>query len=220
VAYHSQFGQDALVREEFFPGRSDGVFVDVGAGDGVVDSNTLHFEEEGWSGLLVEADPATFERLKAARRCPAENVACADHRGNLPFRVMPVQGWSGLSGFLRDLEAEELERLQESGEAYTIMVPCLPLQDLLDRHGLPEVDFLSLDVEGAELSVLQSVDWSRTVIRVITVESNRSDSALTRFLLGRGYCLWGLVGPDELYVLKGWWKEECAKPAAGKEAQG
>ncbi len=215
MAYYSQFGQDKAVREEFFPCLREGVFVDVGAGDGVVDSNTLHFEEEGWKGLLVEADPATFERLVAARRSPAENVACADYHGTLPFRVMPVQGWSGLTGFLRELEPDELERLRESGESHTIMVPCLPLQDLLDRHGIERVDFLSLDVEGAELSVLRSIDWERTVIRVITVEANRSDLTLTRFLLERGFCLWGLVGPDELYVLKSWWKSECVRAAAG-----
>jgi FkbM family methyltransferase len=204
MGFYSQFGQDSYLREQFFSGVTGGVFVDVGAGDGVTDSNTLHFEEEGWSGLLVEAHPDIFKKLVEARKSLAENVCCANFTGKKFFQLVPVQGWSGLDDFIRKFDEEEMERIEEAGPIGAMPLPCFPLRDLLEKHGIREVDYLSVDVEGAELSVLESVDWESVEIRVITVEINRTDGAIGDFLTSHGYRLWSNIGPDEVYVLRRW----------------
>ncbi len=204
MGFYSQFGQDSYVHEQFFPGVTDGVFVDVGAGDGATDSNTLHFEEEGWSGLLVEAHPDIFKKLIETRKVAAENVCCANFTGKKFFQLVPVQGWSGLDDFIRKFDEDEMDRIDAAGPIGAMPLPCFPLRDLLEKHGIRVVDYLSLDVEGAELSVLESVDWDRVEIRVITVEINRKDDAISSLLLGCGYRRWSTIGPDEVYVLQSW----------------
>jgi FkbM family methyltransferase len=201
---YSQFGQDAAVIE-LFPAGHKGVYVDVGAADGMYLSNTLALEQVGWTGLCVEADPAEFDKLTITRpHALRVNMACANHRGSAAFQRVPVEGWSGLSDYPHQLNAAAIAQMEREGELEKFDVPCAPLQAMLDPMGLSAIDYLSIDVEGAELSVLESVDWGRTTIRVITVEINRTDGAIGRYLLERGYCLWAVLGSDEMYVLKDW----------------
>lgn len=195
---YSQFGQDLAV-EEMLPGDR-GVYVDVGASDGLFLSNTLRFEEKGWAGLCVEPDPDEFHRLLENRTCICENVACANFRGQLDFQRLPVRGWSGLVDFPHEYNAEKIAGLERE----ILSVRVLPLQDLLDKYQLMKVDYLSIDVEGAELAVLESVDWERMEIRAITVEISSDPSPIPGYLLCRGYALWGVLGSDHLYVLKRW----------------
>lgn len=58
---------------------------------------------------------------------------------------------------------------------------------MLDAIGVDTVDMFSLDVEGAELSVLKSIDWSRVTIKLLAIEVNHKGSALDDFLLAKGY---------------------------------
>jgi FkbM family methyltransferase len=201
MTYHSQFGQDAAVIE-LFPAGHKGTYADVGAADGMYLSNTLALEQAGWTGLCIEADPAEFAKLEKNHRGTSHNVACANQLGDVTFQRVPVEGWSGLVEYPHQLNAPEIERMKLAGKLETFTVPCRPLRNLIDDT--PFIDYLSIDVEGAELSVLESVDWARTTIRVITVEINRTDGAIGRFLLERGYCLWAVLGSDEMYVSKDW----------------
>lgn len=200
---YSQFGQDRAVAE-VFPAGYRGIFVDVGAGDGVTDSNTLAFEEEGWHGLLVEAEHGEAYAARTRRQAPVENVACFNESGLHLFVHSGVKGWGGLFGTHRQLNEEEQRRHQEAAGGGLGYVDCLPLSELLRRHDLYEVDYLSLDVEGAELSVLESANWLVTDIKVLTVEVNDQAEAIRQFLLERGYCLWDVIGVDEMYVQKKW----------------
>src|SRR5579859_1429704 len=73
-AYVSQYGQDAIV-DKLLGHMTAGVFVDVGAYDGVTLSNTYFLETtRGWTGVCFEPNPATFEQLRAKRSCVCENV--------------------------------------------------------------------------------------------------------------------------------------------------
>jgi len=71
------------------------------------------------------------------------------------------------------------------------LVPCLPLADLFDALGVQRVNFFSLDVEGAELAVLRTVNVSWVEFGVICVESDgnnrEKDAAVVSLLEGVGY---------------------------------
>ena len=76
MKFHSQIGQDRFLLEHFFRGRRGGVFVDIGAYDGEMFSNTLFFERSmGWTGLCVEPLPSAFAKLAATRRSICEIFA-------------------------------------------------------------------------------------------------------------------------------------------------
>lgn len=209
--FYSQFGQDKAVRELFpitnlreLRDNACRFYVDVGAGDGRTDSNTLHFEESGWRGLCIEADHEVFEKLRTNRHAPAMNIACANREETLLFRRVPTPGWSGLVDYPHQMNAAAIDDMEEAGQCELLLVNCLPLQRILDEHKVSIIDYLSLDIEGAELSALESIDWERTTIYVITVEISRTDGEIGGFLTRRGYCLWGKLGSDELYVSKDW----------------
>ena len=72
-----------------------------------------------------------------------------------------------------------------------LVVPCVPLQYMLDRFGVHDIDFFSLDVEGAELEVLKTIDFGRTRISVILVEMDgrhqAKDDQVTQLLHHQGF---------------------------------
>lgn len=72
--YPIQCGQDKWIIESMLPARKEGVFVDIGANDGVTLSNTLVLEKDhGWTGIAVEPIPEVFARLQANRICTVGN---------------------------------------------------------------------------------------------------------------------------------------------------
>lgn len=91
--YYSQLGQDRYVHEHFFKNKRNGVFVDIGAYDGITGSNSLFFEKElGWSGLCIEPLPEPFAKLKTIRNCQLVNTCVAAQEGLVEF--IKVKGMS------------------------------------------------------------------------------------------------------------------------------
>jgi FkbM family methyltransferase len=204
--YRSQFGQDRYVRETFFPDVKDGFFLDIGADDGVDRNNTLVFEAAGWSGICVEPSPARFPALAKNRRCECLNVAISSTPGQIEF--LDITGWGkGLSGIVRNYDPRHLERIERetTGNPLTssrmaVTVPAVTLRGLLQARGLTHVDFCSIDVEGSELDVLESIDFSVVTFGVIAVEDNYGNPEIRRALEGHGYRLSATLGQDLIYA--------------------
>ncbi|RKT51904.1 FkbM family methyltransferase [Saccharothrix australiensis] len=166
---YAQNGED-VVLARLFHGRTDGRYVDVGAADAVEDSVTKHFYDLGWRGINVEPIPAQAERLRQAR--PGDvtlAVALGAHNGSATLHVVPDRsGWSTLDASLASAYRSELAVEEVEVEVRT-------LADVLDEHPGP-VDFLKIDVEGAEQVVLEGADWSRHRPRVVVVEATEPGS--------------------------------------------
>lgn len=161
------------------PGR--GYYVELGANDGIVQSNTYWLEyERRWHGLLIE--PALNRYFDLRRnRSHANDFACA---ACVPFGYTDefvAMTYANLRTVSRDLvpglgdtnhPAAAQGSLKPNEERVVFGAPARTLQSLLDEAGAPAtVDLLSLDVEGAELSVLRGVDHEITRFRLIVVES-------------------------------------------------
>lgn len=152
-------------------GHPPGVFLDVGAGDGFVLSNTCLLQSVGWTGVLVEPNPAYRERL-AARHCPIVDKCAWDISGaKLELRSVP----SFLE--LSKLDAvTQLDHLDTAGQrdAFELCpVESITIPDIAQEHHLPAViDYLSIDIEGAELTALKAIDFDTLSFRLITVEHN------------------------------------------------
>lgn len=140
--YHSQCEEDKWIVENLdIPDK--GTFIEVGAFDGIQSSNTYHFEQRGWSGLLVEPDRELAAKCLVNR---SAQVFCGAVTFQTGFRRFFINDADrGLSG---------LER--EGRETWTFGVALSHLRQL---YNLPFVDILSIDTEGTEIDVLASDDF-------------------------------------------------------------
>ena len=170
-----------------------GVFVDVGAHDGVTLNNTLLFERErGWRGLCVEPNPTVFQQLTKARRVPSLNIALGNEEGILPFRKVTGEA-EMLSGLVDSASPDHMARIEREmirfGGSQTIIdVPVRRLGDVLSEHGIDEIHYISIDVEGAELPILGSLDHKKFFFHVIDVECNdRRDAPGLAAALGSAF---------------------------------
>lgn len=206
--YKSQAGQDQFVNEHFFHDRRDGFFLDIGAHDGQSFSNTWFFEKDlGWKGICFEPLPHLFKQLKACRDCICINACVSQLNGYLPFLHVDScdEMLSGLCSTFNEqkLNAVITDIADLGGELKVIQMPCVRLDDVLERYGITHVDFLSLDVEGHELEVLKSIDFSKVTIDVITVENDYHDEAIRDILRENGFILVDHVHVDDVFVRKG-----------------
>lgn len=196
MTFYSEYGQDRWLVKNVLGDRRDGIFVEAGALDGLIDSNTLFLaRERGWRGVLIEGNPMLLDRLEE-NRPDATVVGCAlaSADGLADFRVVSgCVGWSGLVSTLDE------GRFVPAG--VTVKVITRPLADVLRQCRVTSVDYLSLDLEGAELDVLSVFPFAEIPIRVIGVEDNNADNHALRQLLTRhGYTHIARIGVDEFWI--------------------
>jgi FkbM family methyltransferase len=158
-------------------GRDGGFFVEAGANDGFEQSNTYWFERfRGWTGVLVEPIPELY-REAVLERPDAQVFNCAlvpfDHGADtVTMRhggLMSIVSGSRGSEEADRAYVEPAFRLGMESE-YETEVPARTLSAILDEVDAPEVDLLSLDVEGFEPSVLRGMEFDRHAPRFILVE--------------------------------------------------
>lgn len=164
---YAQVAEDVRL-ERVFRHQPEGFYVDVGAGDPVVDSLTKHFYERGWRGIDVEPDRQLAHRLRMDRpRDVVLEAVCSDRVGQVElFETGHADGWSTVE----QSTAEAVQRLlgvSMVGRA----VPATTLARLCEEHVTGEIDFLKIDVEGHEESVIRGADWRRWRPRVLIVEA-------------------------------------------------
>lgn len=174
------------------PEGPPGFFIEIGAYDGVTQSNSVLLEKRGWRGLLIEANPGSYARCCRTR--PAmitEHAACVprDHgQTHTTITDVGLMSMTGESRFSPETRADWVARgAGFAGRApQDIEVPTATMSALLDKHGIAAVDLLLLDVEGAEIDVLKGLDFSRHAPTRIVAE-DAHDEELAGFLSGLGY---------------------------------
>jgi FkbM family methyltransferase len=184
----SQLGQDLWVLEQLGWKRG-GFFVEFGATDGVLLSNSWLLEKHfSWNGICAEPNPRLFERLKQNRTCKL-SPACVYRSSGEKMRFVLADAYGGLEDLGQDDEhADKRRAYAAAGEVLDITTTSL--MDLLDQQAAPAViDYLSIDTEGSELSILEGVDWGRYQFRCITVEHNFTEQrqSIKKLLEDQGY---------------------------------
>lgn len=180
---------DRLIAERVT--QQNGFFVEVGAHDGLSQTNSLYFEQIGWSGLLIEPIPDLYQKSLTNRpACKAVNFCCTSLDDPRTEITMTYAGlMSVVQGHLDPAEedawvkrGEELQAIQR----YTAVVPAAPLATILARESVEQVDLLIVDVEGYEIQLLSGIDYTALRPRWIVCEDNYK-SDVSEFLLTRGY---------------------------------
>lgn len=194
----AQYGEDALFLE-YFKDTPRGFLVDVGANDGSLNSNSEILLATGWGGLLIEPAIEPFLRLKN-RYNRREDVTCLcvaagpyQRKATLYTEPTPSPGqYSTLDPEWRDRCAR-----QYGATFMEQKTEIIPLTVALDQWAKGRrIDFLTVDCEGTDLAVLQSLDWTRYRPRLVCVEGGKVTNPVQPdrfgvfgFLLEHGYQL-------------------------------
>ena len=190
----SQCGQDRTIYH-LFRGKQDGYFVDLAANHAVIISNTVELEQNhGWDGICIEANPQYFDLLYQ-RRCQVIQAAVG-HDDNELVQFNFIKGGEGgvIGDAFDNKEADTQENIRKT--LVTVSVEHL-FQDL----SVPAIiDYMSLDIEGAEEWVFENFPWNKYTFLSITIE--RPKSKLKKLLTVNGYshiCNHGGFG-DQLWL--------------------
>jgi FkbM family methyltransferase len=198
-AYQAQGGEDAWL-ERYFDNKQNGFFVEVGAYDGIVLSNTYFFEQAGWRGILVEPNPAKASLCRANR--PGSRVfGCAAVAPGTPAEVELLDVVDGEVYSTLVPSDFNLSRLREFGlSSRTVRVPARTLDSILEEAAAPAIDFVSIDVEGAELDVLEGFDIAQWRPRLVMIESaTERPPEIRKYFVGHGYAFLRSVGFNDIY---------------------
>ena len=202
---HGQFGEDRVLRE-IFGEQAEGYCVEVGAYDGRTGSASYLFEKRGWHCLLVEPIPALVEEIRKHRACTVVNCAVSDKEGTASFFVAEhVEEMSTL-----DLTPDRLEWIEQVGGAVKeITVRTATLDSLLAEAAFPEIQFITIDVEGHEMAVLEGFTLEAHKPRVVIIEDNSAsddprarggDPRVGRHMAEHGYVHFRRTGVNEWYA--------------------
>jgi len=206
ITFHGQLNQD-MFAYLYFKGKRNGFYVDIGANDGKTGSNTLLFEELGWDGVCIEPLPEVYNTLIQNRKCKCYNVAISDkNEDEVEFiRASGAEMLSGLSSEMSEAHKQRIVNENAKMEKITVKTKTLDavIQEV-NRGGY--IDFLSIDVEGAEISILKSIDFTKYKFGLITLESNKEvkgeEQQIKDFMDSKGYNCYAELTFDLMFVPK------------------
>jgi FkbM family methyltransferase len=189
------FLQDAEegLKEAFFAAFNEGFFVDVGANDPRMASQSWRLEQAGWRGVLIEPQPDLARRLRQEREAMVFDVACSSPENSGKSSSLHVAGLHtslNPNFFITDMRRDRI-----------IAVPIRTLDDILIEARAPTpVDFVSIDVESHEIEVLKGFDLDRWRPRLLLIEDIVMNRRLHRYLQARGYKWVRRTGLNSWYV--------------------
>ncbi len=164
---YAQEGED-MVLANYFAGRENGFYVDIGAYHPVLYSNTYYFYKRGWCGLNIDARPGSMRMFNKVRpRDINIEAAVSDVKQELTYHMFKDKA---LNSFFDDSNSATESAKRELVDTKVILTK--PLTEILHKHLSPKqhIDFMSIDVEGLDLKVLQSHDWQTWMPDIVLVE--------------------------------------------------
>ena len=191
MKFYSQYKQDKCANILFW-GKKNGVFLDIGANDGISLSNTYFFEKEKkWTGICIEPNPKIFKKLQINRDCILDNCCISGDERQVTFRI--VNGISNmLSGILDFFDAEHIARIEQEinvygGDYEDVPIMCKTIENIVSKYDITKIDYCSIDTEGAEFQIIKSIDFDKFSIKSFSVENNNGDKAVRNYLKQKGY---------------------------------
>ena len=164
----SQLSQDLFVI--YFSGlKKDGFFIEIGASDGFMLSNTLALEKYGWKGIISEPSSIYLDKI-TKRRCIISTKAVFNESG-LKLLFAEVEKFPDLSGLKDNLDKDMNHHRRN--ESKTVEVETISLNDLIEQNtSSKNIDYISIDTEGSEYEILKNFDFKKYNVEIFTIEHN------------------------------------------------
>lgn len=201
----SQYAEDLLIQIALKETSSNSKFyVDVGCHHPRRGSNSYYFYKKGWRGILVDLEDVKVLACKIAR--PKDQVikAAISNKNEIVSIFSPIK--YSTNSTIR------LDTIENSSQYQNIgLIETTTLNEVLENQQAPKnFGFLSIDVEGSDLQVLQSIDLQNYTPSVICIENWESKiginailkSEIHRYLEKSGYRLSGWSGLSTVYLRK------------------
>lgn len=170
----SQLGQDLWVLN-VLDFKKKGYFIELGALDGITNSNTLILERKyNWSGICVEANPFVFPMLSSNRNCMCVN-SLLDDQNDLIKKFHCANELSYVENKNRNMSLEQLQNLLKlkNIDYKSVLMKTRTISKILEIYNAPYViDYMSVDIEGMEYDILKSFPFDDYHINTLTVEHN------------------------------------------------
>lgn len=195
----SQFGQDIWIINKY-QFKKNGYYIDIGANNGKQLSNTYLLDTEyEWNGVCI--DPILHNM--GERSCDQYKglVSNKIEEVDFIFSTDPGGALSGISGKNTAYVNSPFVLNGRPGKLKTEIT-----QNVFNKFKVPRyVDYLSLDVEGSEMMVLEGIDFDKHRFGIISIEHNHQQTMkenIARFLIPKGYQYETTLGVDDIYTLK------------------
>jgi FkbM family methyltransferase len=153
--------------------KKDGFYLDIGANDGISGSNTYIFEQIGWKGVCIEPQPDVFKKLKKYRKCDCYNVAISSKTEDSVNFFKAYYVANQLSGIDEGISESNRQWAKEFGKTEIIQVKTMTFDEIMTNYqNVKHIDFMSLDVEGYEVPILETIKFHQYSFGFITIEKN------------------------------------------------
>ena len=205
--YTSQAGQDKMIKKNFFDGKKNGFFIEIGAYDGISGSNCYHFERFlNWDGIAIEPSNIQFEKLKKNRKCKVLNNAISNEVKEVEF-IEVTEGLTQMSG-INDSSFERNFKIISNNRASktdSTKLKTITFDDIVPKN--KDIDYLSIDIEGGEMNLLKSIDFQTNRIKVISVENNiPKEQNFKNFFEEINFTYLDRIGQDEIFYNRQYFK--------------
>jgi len=201
----SQLGEEKFILN-FFDKKYKGKFVDIGCFHPTRHNNTYTMYKKGWHGINIDLNPLTIELFNFFRiRDININIAISDkEESKILYFIDELNTQNTLEvnhlSFLKkhhNIREEEISQQQ---------IKTKRLDKILDNYNFNNIDFMNIDVEGHELNVLNSIDFSKYKIKFICIEmidhnehANLINKKLSIILNKNGYILEKQIGFNHIF---------------------
>ncbi|MES2592731.1 MAG: FkbM family methyltransferase [Bacteroidota bacterium] len=204
---YSQCGEDLIIDFIFEQFKLPKIsYLDIGAHHPTYINNTALFYKKGSVGVCIEPDPFLFKRIKKVRDrdvCLNVGIGVGKER-EADFYIMSIPT-------LNTFSKEEAERYASYGDkriARVIKMPIVPVNEIIQKHFNSSPDFISLDVEGLDFSILQSFDFERYrpkvwCIETLTYSENKTEEKIKEtidFMLSKNYFVYADTFINTIFV--------------------
>lgn len=184
--FYSQQGEDIFIYRNFINRVvPDGIFVELGAINGITYSNTKFFEDNlQFTGTLIEPTNQFVQLLRNRPECKCYNLAVNYTPGKVKF----IGDWA--TAGMVDTMSESFRQGWHKSVSQEYYVDGSPIQDILRKSNIEYIDFMSIDVEGGEQAVLETFDFNIPVYLIcieLSGDDKQKDDMCRTILLKQGF---------------------------------
>ena len=203
MKYYAEFGTDKFIIENYFPGKTDGIMVEVGAALPEEISTSKAFHDLGWRCINIEPNPSYAEAHRKAgneiHQLALSNKPGEDLEFNIytsPDKVHHGMSYSCLKGkgTPKPIPPTWVPWIQ------TIKVKVITFNQLLESLNVDKLDFVSIDVEGWEIEVMKGFDVNKYNPKVILLENLDNLSHIPRYMQSIGFKKVHALQQNEIYM--------------------